>query len=151
MRYQLSIFMALRDGVDPAHLPVGAVSTLANWWETVAQLVRSGDLDRKTLYPAYGIHAQAWWAILAPAVQRLRAEQGNPHNHEDNEWLAGYLAAIDRRKGMPTVDVATLGPLEFLISSRHERLRVEEALRTVIVSPAVAAPVGVMSPAPAAD
>ena len=147
MRYQLAVFIALRDGADPVNLPVGPVSALANWWETVAQLVRSGDFDRKTLYPAYGLHAQAWWAILAPAVRRLRVEQGDPHNYEDNEWLAGYMAEMDRQKGRPTVDAAMLGRLEVLIGSRQERLRVEEALRTVIVASPEALPVAKPVPA----
>jgi len=151
MRYQLAIFIALRDGTEPADLQVGAVSALANWWETVGQLVRSGDLDLKTFYPQYSIHAQAWWAILAPSVRRLRVEQGNPHNYEDNEWLAGKMAELDRRKGRPAADVAILGSLDSLISSRQERLRVEEALRTVIVAPPDTTRAGSPTTAPAPD
>ena len=151
MRYQLAIFTALRDGTEPADLPVGALSALANWWEYVAQLVRSGDLDMEVFYPSYALHAQAWWAILGPAVRRLRAEQGNPHNYGDNEWLAGQLAEMDRRKGRPPVDVAMLGPLDHLISSRHERLKVEEELRAVTVASPNAMSAGSSTVSPAAD
>jgi len=142
MRYRLDVFVALRDVADRAHLPDGSAAGVANWWETVAQLARSGDLDRKILYPNYGLHAQAWWAILAPAVQRWRAEQGNPHNFEDNEWLAGILAEMDRRAGRPTIDETTLGPLDVLITREQDRLRVEQALRTVIVASAEVLTVG---------
>jgi hypothetical protein len=134
MRHQLAVLVALRDGADHADIPDGPASGIANWWESVAQLARSGDLDRKLLSPNYGLHAQAWWAILAPYVRQKRAEQGNPHNFEDNEWLAGIMAEMDRRTGRPPVDETTLGPLEVLIARLQERLRVEEVLRTVIVA-----------------
>jgi hypothetical protein len=145
--YQLAVVTALRDGADRAQLPDGPASGLANWWERIGQLARSGDIDRKTLYPGYGLHAQAWWAILAPYVRQKRAEQGNPHNFEDNEWLAGIMAEMDRQAGRPPADEAMLGPLDVLIARLKERLRVEEVLRTVIVaSPEALA----AAPAPAA-
>lgn len=145
-RYQLAVITALHDGADRAQLPDGPASGLANWWERIGQLARSEDIDRKTLYPSYGLHAQAWWAILAPYVRQKRAEQGNPHNFEDNEWLAGIMAEMDRRAGRPPVDEAMLGPLEVLIARLDGRLSVEAALRTVIVasldSPTSGQPVG---------
>ena len=42
MRYRLEIFVALRDGADPAHLPDGPATGLMNWWEIVAQLAGAG-------------------------------------------------------------------------------------------------------------
>ncbi len=138
-RYQIAVITALRDGVDPAQLPDGPASGLANWWERIGQLARSGDLDRKLLYPNYGLHAQAWWAILAPYVRQKRAEQGNPHQFEVNEWLSGIMAEMDRRAGRPPADAAMLGPHDILIGRLQGRLSVEEALRTVIVAPPNAA------------
>jgi hypothetical protein len=150
MRYRLELLVALRDGADRAHLPGGAAAGIANWWETVAQLARSGDIDRKTLYVGFRVQYQAWWAILAPQVGRWRAEQHDPRNHEDNDWLAGFMAELDRRAGHPTVDAAMLGPLEVLIASTQDRLRVEQALRTVIVASPEALPVGQPPAAPPA-
>jgi hypothetical protein len=134
MRYRLDIFLAIRDGADRAHLPDGSAAGIANFWESTAQLARSGDVDRKVLHPNYGLHAQAWWTILAPIIQRWRAEQGNPHNFEDNEWLAGIMAEMDLLAGRPTVDEAALGPLDVLITRDQDRLRTEEALRSVTIA-----------------
>ena len=134
MRYRLEILLALRDGTDREHLPEGSAAGLMNYWETVAELARHGDLDRKALYSGFGVLYQAWWAILAPYVRQKRAEQGNPGQYADNEWLAGYMADMDRRAGLPVVDEARLGPLDVVIARLRDRLRVEEALRTVIVA-----------------
>ena len=134
MRYRLEILLALRDGADLGHLPEGSAAGLLNWCEEVATLARNGDLDRKALYLGYGLMYQAWWAILAPYVREKRAEQDNPGQYADNEWLAGYMADMDRKAGVPTVDVASLGPLDVLVTRLRDRLRIEEELRTVIVA-----------------
>jgi len=133
MRYRLEILVALRDGADREHLPEGSASGILNWWEGVAELARNGDLDRKAVL-SWSQMYQAWWAILAPYVRVKRAEQGNPHQYADNEWLAGFMADMDRRAGVSTVEEASLGPLDVLITRLRDRLRIEEALRTVIVA-----------------
>jgi hypothetical protein len=148
MRYRLEILLALGDGADRGHLPEGSASGLLNWWEGVAELARNGDLDRKSVL-GYGQLYQAWWAILAPYVREKRAEQGNPRQYADNEWLAGYMADMDRRAGRPTVDETSLGPLDVLVTRLRDRLRIEEALRSVIVASPEALPVA-QPPAPVA-
>jgi hypothetical protein len=142
MRYRLEILLALRDGADRGHLPEGSAAGLLNWWEGVAELARNGDLDRKVLDSGWGVQYQAWWAILSPYVREKRAEQGNPGQYADNEWLAGYMADMDRRAGLPVVDEARLGPLDVLVTRLRDRLRIEEALRTVIVVSPEAASAG---------
>jgi hypothetical protein len=134
MRYRLEILLALRDGADRERLPEGSAAGLLNWCEEVATLARSGDLDRKALHSGFGVLYQAWWAILAPYVQAKRVEQGNPGQYADNEWLAGYMADMDRRAGVAVVGEARLGPLDVLITRLRDRLRIEEALRAVIVA-----------------
>ena len=146
MRYRLEILLALRDGADRGHLPEGSASGLLNWWEQVATLARNGDLDRKAVLGFSQLY-QAWWAILAPYVREKRAEQGNPRQYADNEWLAGYMADMDRRAGRPTVDESSLGPLDVLVTRLRDRLRIEEALRSVIVASPDALPVA-QPPAP---
>jgi hypothetical protein len=136
MRYRLEILLAIRDGTG-----------LMNYWETVAGLARHGDLDRKALYSGFGALYQAWWVVLAPYVRAKRTEQGNPGQYADNEWLAGYMAEMDRRAGVPAVDEAQLGPLDVGIARLRDRLRVEEALRTVIVASPEASPVAMPAPA----
>jgi hypothetical protein len=151
MRYRLEILLALRDGTDREHLPEGSAAGLMNYWETVAELARHGDLDRKILYSGFGALYQAWWAILAPYVRAKRAEQGNPGQYADNEWLADYMAEMDRRAGVPVVGEAGLGPLDVVIARLRDRLRVEEALRTVIVASPEVVSAGTPTTAPAPD
>jgi len=50
------------------------------------------------------------------------------------------MADMDRRAGVPTVEEASLGPLDVLITRLRDRLRIEEALRAVIVASPDAAP-----------
>jgi hypothetical protein len=141
MRYRLEILLALRDGADRGHLPEGAAAGLLNWFETVAALARNGDIDRKALYLYFGLLYQAWWAILAPYARAKRAEQGNAGQYADNEWLAGFMAEADRRAGMPPVDETRLGPLDVLVTRLRDRVRIEEALRAVIIAAPEAVPV----------
>jgi len=151
MRYRLEILLALRDGTDREHLPEGSATGLMNYWETVAGLARHGDLDRKALYSGFGALYQAWWVVLAPYVRAKRAEQGNPGQYADNEWLAGYMAEMDRRAGVPAVDEAQLGPLDVGIARARDRLRVEEALRTVTMASPDAMSVDKLTTAPEPD
>jgi hypothetical protein len=140
MRHRLDVLVALRDGADPGHLPDGAVGSISDWWETIGQLARSGDQDRKHLYLSYTASCQIWWALLAPTIRRVRAERGTSQLIVDFEWLAGLFAEMDRRAGRPTYDEAMLGPLEVAIASLQERLHVEQSLRTVIIASPEAPP-----------
>jgi hypothetical protein len=143
MRYRLEIFVALRDGADRANLPEGPATGLTGWWEGVAQLARSGDIGRKALYTYYRTICQQWWAALAPQARRWREQAGDSALLEDFEWLAGYMAEMDRRTGKAPVEKAWFGSLEEEIAYLQGRIRTEEALRTVIIAspePVPAAP-----------
>jgi hypothetical protein len=140
MRYRLEILVALRDGADRAHLPGGPADGLMNWWEGVAQLARSGDLGRKALYTSSRVICQTWWATMAPHALRVREEAGDGAIWEDFEWLAGFMAEMDRRTGKASVDVAWLGSLEEEITNLQSRISTEEALRTMIVASPLSVP-----------
>jgi hypothetical protein len=140
MRYRLEILVALRDGADRAHLPGGPADGLMNWWEGVAQLARSGDLGRKALYTSSRVICQRWWATMAPHALRAREEAGDGAIWEDFEWLAGFMAEMDRRTGKASVDVAWLGSLEEEITNLQSRISTEEALRTMIVASPLSVP-----------
>ena len=148
MRYRLEVFLALRDGADRAHLPEGAANGLIDWWESVGQLTRTEALDRKAIYDSFGSVCQAWWAILTPYVQRVRAERGERRLYQDTEWLAGLMAEMGRRAGTATEQ--TIGPLDVQITRTQDQIRVEQALRTVIVASPDAPPVA-QPAAPAAS
>ena len=132
MRYRLEIFVALRDGADPAHLPHGAATGLMNWWEIVAQLARSRDLGRKALYAQYRVICQRWWLTLAPQVRREREELGDGAVWADFEWLAGTLVRIHPEVAFNQQSFdQTLGDR---IIGNEPDLRGLEAMRTVIVA-----------------
>jgi hypothetical protein len=148
LRHRLALRVALRDGGDPAHLPEGSAVVVANFWTKTGQLARSGDLDVNAIYRGLNGVCQTYWAILAPTVRRWRAE-GDPRVVVNFEWLVGQMAEMDRRAGQP----AFVPPNEVdAITELQERLRVEEALRSVVVAspdaPTVAAPAAA-PPAPA--
>jgi hypothetical protein len=136
MRYRLEIFVALRDGADPAHLPDGAATAILNWWEGVASLARSRALGRNGIHATYRLICQRWWLILADHARRARVESSDSAIYEDFEWLVGLMAEMDRQTGKAAVDDPMAGPVEEEIEYLQGRIRIEEALRTVIIRPA---------------
>lgn len=80
--HKLAIWGALRDGVQPAAIPGGAVAALANYWDGLGTLVRSGHFDRRLVSDTGGITCQDWWIILAPVIRQWRAQWENPSIYE---------------------------------------------------------------------
>jgi hypothetical protein len=135
LRYQLEIFVALRDGVDRAALPRAAATVLANFWETYAMLARRGHIDPKALWHEYSNVVAMWWATLAPTIRTYRLQMGNPQIFEEFEWLAELMADMDRRAGAQAFDASSFtSDLGGRIASIQDRLLVEQSLRTVIVA-----------------
>jgi hypothetical protein len=133
-RCQLAILVAHRDSLE---IPNGASRTVANYFEGLGSLSRSGHLDVKVLWSLVGGMARLWWIVLEPFVQRLRAELGESA-FEEFEWLVGMFAKLDRRAGRffayDAAWVATwlaAGAIEGL----QDRIRIDEALRTVAIAP----------------
>ena len=137
LRMKLEILSSLRDGIDPAHVPYGAASYLTDFWEDTAALVREGHLDRRLLHMTIGNGCRRWWALLAPFIERVRAETGNARAAEHFEWLAGTMAEFDRRDADTTrYDMEAIKPgLNDLIRNQADRLRVAEELRAIVVRP----------------
>ena len=65
-RLALDVVVALRDGVDPAHLPGSSAGAIRGFWERVGGLVRQGHLDAKLLWDGSGEY-------LSVLVGRARA------------------------------------------------------------------------------
>ena len=130
-RLSLDVAIALRDGVDPAHLPRSSAGAILGYWERVGGLVRRGHLDAELLWDGSGGNCQAWWVVLEPRAQRLRAEYG-PAYGENFEWLAGVMADISRRRGDKLNDWASImANLDETIADHRASLRLQEALRSV--------------------
>jgi hypothetical protein len=136
-RHTLDIYLALREGVNPEQVPYGAASFVADFWESVALLVRAGHVDRRLVYEYMGNSVRWWWAALAPWTRRSRIERGDPKNGEHHEWLAGLMAEMDGKAGVgPLYDEAYLAStLGRRIENEQGRLRIAEELRAVIVRP----------------
>ena len=62
IRMGLDALVALRDGVDPAHLPVSSSGAIGGYWERVGGLVRRGHLDAGLLWDASGSYCEFWWS-----------------------------------------------------------------------------------------
>ena len=53
-RHSLEIYLALREGVDLEDIPEGAATSITNFLESVAALIRAGHIDRKLVYEFLG-------------------------------------------------------------------------------------------------
>jgi hypothetical protein len=157
-QYGVDILVAIRDGTDPAFIPADAAAEIGGVWEKFALLARRGIHDRKLLWEYESDAAQGWWAILEPRARRRRVERGDPRMLENLEWLAGVMAAFDRRVGAPVVDLDYIRrDIDSLIESHEERVRIAVGARTVLympvaptMAPAAASAAPPVEPAPAA-
>ena len=153
IRHKLAILVALRDGAGPADFGDAEASAWAvgNWWEGIGNLARLGHLDPKLLWDGGTAgESMMWWVILRPDAERRRAGGGGPTYWHNFEWLSGVMAEFERRAGGVLFDEAEIaGNLGRRISINLNLLRVEEALRTVIVA-SPDAMTAAQPPAPAA-
>jgi hypothetical protein len=149
MRHErLAILVAIRDG---NRIPEPAGEAVGNYFEMLAMLSRNRHLDRKVLWGAMGNSAQIWWTVLEPFVKSSQAEWG-ADTYADFEWLAGAITGMDRRTGGKfAFDAAWLAQhLPNLIEINQEAIRVEQALRSVVIaSPDSLGAVQPAAPAPA--
>jgi hypothetical protein len=151
-RYALAILVALRDGTDPADIPEAAYGYTFDSLERFAILYRTGRRNVKLLAQRNTLAAQGWWAMLAPRIRRGRDTFGDPGIGANLEWLAGVMAEADRRAGVKAFTPASIsGLINGWIAETSEKIRVEQALRTVILAPAdesvVVSPPAVATPA----
>jgi hypothetical protein len=138
IRFELATLVALSDGVDPAYLSRGTTGGIWVFWEKTGALARQGHLDPKLLWEGSGTNVVEWWRTLAPYAKRVRAETKSPAFLEHFEWLAGKMAELSQRAGTITDLQEPGATLEARINWLHERLRIEEALRTVNVASSAA-------------
>src|SRR5262245_5788634 len=129
---ELDLLLALRDGVDPAELPSFSRDAVGAYWERVGGLLRRGHLDAKLLWDGSSAICQAWWVVLEPSAQRVRARSGRQAYFENFEWLVGVMNEISRRRGSPLYDWdSIMTDIDAIIAENRANLRLEEALRTL--------------------
>lgn len=139
--FKLDVLHALGGPAGPTAIPLGAASTLGNFWEKIATLTRAGHIDRKLLWDANGNDVRLWWVSLRPWAEAQRTQLGDLTVLENFEWLAGVMADMDRRAGHETLSEDWISTSrDVRIAATLERLRVEQSLRTLIVASPVAVP-----------
>jgi hypothetical protein len=160
-RLHLELLLALRDGVDPANLPMNAAFEIANFWEGVGSLARHGHLDLQLLLDSGSVvYCQSDWVLLAPLLTKIRRERESPALGEQFVWLVGKAEAWARKAGLRLEDAThQAARLEERIANFEAAIRTAEALRAVTMvfpsvapaAPSVPVPVADLSPAPAAE
>jgi hypothetical protein len=153
-RHKLEILVALKDGVKPEDLPFSAATTIIDFFEDVAVLVRAGHVDRALFYQTLRGTCRVWWGILGPFTHRLRVSSDILEVGEGFEWLAGVMADMERKAGVSSdyVDEAHLAAsLDGRIAATRGTIEVAEELRAVIVRPMSPAALAVSGALPAAQ
>ncbi len=154
VRCKLEVLTALRDGVDRAHLPGAFAEPMAIHWEDMGTAVRGKHLSAEAVWKSHSNQVQFAWGLLSPTLLRWRGPEDGENIFEDFEWLAATMATMDRRAG---VNWAYAEPptdeMQSLIVKFQAQVRMQEALRAVVIAPPVAAPaphVAALSPSLAA-
>jgi hypothetical protein len=138
---RLEILVALRSGVDPAHVPEGLAVSIGAFWEKIGGLVRAGHIDPELLWNGSGGDCAVWWTTLAPVTRRLRVEVEGPTYLENFEWLAGIMGEKNRRSGLLPTDGAWLASnMERRIRMFQDLIRVQGSLRAVVPASPEAVP-----------
>ena len=108
---------------------------MGNFFEALATLSRNGHLDTKVLWSAMNTAVRSWWTVLEPFVKSSRADWG-ADIYADFQWLVGAITGMDHRTGGTVAfDAAWLAKqLPHMIEINQEAIRVEQALRSVVIA-----------------
>ena len=136
LRHTLAIRLAIRDGAPREELPYGAASFVGDFWEGIGYLVREGHINRRLVHENLGNGPQWWWAVMSPWARRVRVDTDEPGALEHFEWLAGQMAALDRKRGREVdyTEAFIASTLHNMIANDQDRLRVAEQQRSIIIS-----------------
>jgi hypothetical protein len=74
---------------------------VANFFETVGYLQRSGVLRAESAWHTFGMAARVYWALYWPTIRKTRQEQEDPTFYEDFENLDRLVADLGGERGMP--------------------------------------------------
>jgi len=103
LRSRLSLVQAIRAGhSDIASLPM--LGIVGNFYEGLGALHRDGHMPTRDVLENWNRRIQFWWAVLAPAIQELRAIDNDPLGLELFEGLNALARDYDRRLGQ-SIDI----------------------------------------------
>ena len=130
VRCKLDVLIALRDGTDPAEVPLAPAHAIALFWERIAALAQGGHLDPTLLHQYNGGACPVWWVALAPFVGKYRVINENPTEYRGFQRLADEMGKLDLRAGAGVFDATLLATtLNERIATYQDTLRLEQALR----------------------
>ena len=130
VRCKLDVLIALRDGTDPAEVPLAPAHAIALFWERIAALAQGGHLDPTLLHQYNGGACPVWWVALAPFVGKYRVINESPTEYRGFQRLADEMAKLDLRTGAGVFDATLLATtLNERIATYQDTLRLEQALR----------------------
>jgi hypothetical protein len=94
-------FFADDDGglLDVEHMDE-STRELLNFYEMLGDLVRQGVLRSQTVWNRFGLRVRTTWALLRPAIEKMRQEEKDPTLLEDFEHLGALMAELDRERGL---------------------------------------------------
>jgi hypothetical protein len=112
-------------------LPPGATTLIANYWETVASLVRGGHVDARVVFGSVGGGPPLWWAVLADEARNLRAKHNDPGIFANFEWIAEKFATFAASGGASSSYDRTVmvGIIADAIPDLVDRIRMAEESR----------------------
>ena len=99
-RHAMDTFFG-EDGTIEAGVFDRASYDVANFFENVGYLQRSGVLRPESVWHTFGMAARVYWALYGPTVRQMRQEQEDPTFYEDFERLDQLVADIIGERGMP--------------------------------------------------
>lgn len=99
-RHAMDTFFA-EDGTIEAGVFDRASYDVANFFENVGYLQRSGVLRPESVWHTFGMAARVYWAVYGPTVREMRQEQEDPTFYEDFERLERLVADMSGERGMP--------------------------------------------------
>jgi hypothetical protein len=95
------------DIVEVEHLNKAAYDVL-DFFEEVGYLHRIEALLAESVQNSFGWHAQAYWFLCKPSIEKVRKEYKNPDIYEELEGLSRLLTDVDRERG---IELPTPGQL----------------------------------------
>jgi hypothetical protein len=97
--YLLNNAIVGEDIVEVRRLPK-AVFDVCNFFEELGDLQRFGALQATSVWNSFGAIAQAYWLLCKPAIEKRRAERGDPTMYEEFERLNRLGEELDRERGI---------------------------------------------------
>ena len=99
-RHAMETFFA-EDGTIEAGVFDRSSYDVANFFENVGYLQRSGVLRPESVWHTFGMAARVYWALFDPTVREMRREQEDPTFYEDFDRLVRLVADMSGERGTP--------------------------------------------------